>query len=143
MISMKEKTNWRHMASVRSTLREGTREAAREVAEALVNDITANWGMDGAPSIDTGNLNSAVMVNEKGRDAAGRFANSENVVTYIVTANAPDGDSYHGRGNYSRALEEGWSNDYSSGGPFPFMQPAIERVMPLYAAIIKRRWTNG
>ncbi len=143
MIKMTEKTNWRHMASVKQKWRDGSGAAALEVADALVNDIRSNWGTGGAPNIDTGNLDSAIQVNPRGRDDSGRFTKSDSITTYFVTANAPDGDSYHGRGNYSRPLEEGWSGEQGAGGPFPFMQPAIERVMVLYPSVLQRKVTSG
>lgn len=141
MIRMTEKTKWRHMASVKQQWKDGSGEAALEIANALVTDIRSNWGTGGAPNMDTGNLDSAIMVNPQGRDDSGRFAKGDSVTTYFVTANAPDGDSYHGRGNYSRPLEEGWNNG-GDHGPFPFMQPAMERVMVLYPSVLKRKVTK-
>lgn len=136
---MYEKSNWRNMASVVAKYQEANDSAAKEMAEAMVVDIKNNWGVDGAPEKDSGNLDSSVQVNPHARDDAGRFTQSDSKAIYFVTANAPDGNAYHGRGNYSRALEEGWSNDYSSGGPFPFMQNSVDRMTALYPGIFKRK----
>lgn len=139
MIRMTEKTSWRHMAQVRKDWANGADQATLDVAEALVADIRANWGSGGAPNIDTGNLDSAVMVNPQGRDDSGRFAKGSNISTYFVTANAPDGSNYHGRGNYSVPLEEGWSGPQGSADAYPFLGPAIGRVQDLYPSAIRRR----
>ncbi len=139
MIKMTEKTNWRHMAQIRKNWADGADLATQDVAEALVADIRANWGLGEAPNVDTGNLDSAIMVNPQGRDDSGRFAKGDDVTTRFVTANAPDGSSYHGRGNYSVPLEEGWSGPQGGAGAYPFLGPAIGRVQTQFPSAIRRR----
>jgi hypothetical protein len=137
-MKMREKTDWRLMAKVRARYADGIKEGAREAAEVLANDIQEHFTIASDPAIDSGNMRSAVMVSDKGRDDAGRFS-GDNKASFFMTANAQDGDAYHGRGNYGPALEEGWSGPQGSAPAHPFVQPAIDRVASVLPNIIERK----
>ena len=105
-------------------------------AETLKNTIRKNWSSTSPsskgspPAKVTGNLDSSIFIEGQSRSAGGQFAGSKGAYRYIVI-DTSKGSEPLGRGNYSDILE----NELER----PFLQSAIDEVMPVIAALAKQK----
>lgn len=126
------------MVRVEQNIERTTAEGVNEAAHALVADIRSNWSTSApsakgsAPAFDltvnTGNLDSSIQVDDQNRDRSGRF--SKDAIVKFVRMDTSMGDNPNGRGNYAGILEENLDR--------PFIQPAIDRMQGRYESILKR-----
>jgi len=131
------KDNWRTMVRVEDTLQKQVGEGVKATAEAIVEDIRSSWsgskqkaGSGNPPAIDTGVLDSSIMVDDQGRDTEGHFANNANAEVWYVRVDTAENDP--GGYNYAQALED---PDYYN---LPFIAPALIRAEGYFASNIKR-----
>lgn len=113
-----------------------TGEFLKHAAEWLRNDIRSHWstrspsGVGNSPAVVTGNLDSAIFVEQTGRTSGGQFATNDNAMTWFVRVDTARGINPDGRGGYSQALEYDLNR--------PFMQPAVDRLKSVYERLAKR-----
>lgn len=129
--------DFRTMVRIERDLLRDVSLGVEDAAQALVSQIRGNWSSSSPssrgepPAIVTGNLDSSVVVDEKGRDEKGRFTSPTDTVVKFVRVDTSEGDNPGDRGNYGPVLE----------GPLEreFIEPAIKVVAPMYGALMKRR----
>lgn len=94
--------------------------ATQESAMQIVTDIRGSWSGQSPsspgnpPAVVSGELDRSIKVKE-GRDVAGRFATTENAVSYAITVES----------DYGAALEFG--DPSKNLAPRPFLRPALFR----------------
>ncbi len=136
MYSIHLKADFRSMIRVEAKAKKRSGEIVTQASEMLVADIRSHWSSQSpsargnAPAIVTGNLDSSVVVDPRGRDAKGRFASGEDAVVRFVRVDTSKGDNPMGRGNYAHILEDDLGR--------PFMEPAIERMSKIYPDMFQR-----
>lgn len=123
-----EKEMYRTTAALEDHVEAGSEKFAKEGAETLAAYIQAHWSasspspVGAAPAVETGNLDSSIIVRSGSRSVrSGRFASKNSV--WSVTADTQDG-SVQGKTkyNYAQALED------TSYHNRPFFIPAVEAV---------------
>lgn len=129
--------DYRVMARIEKNMLRDVGLGVEDGAKALVTAIRGNWSLNSPsavgspPAMVTHNLDSAVKVDEKGRDEYGKFADTENTRVMFVRIDTSEGDNPMGRGNYAEVLESKLDR--------PFIEPAITQVAHLYGMLIKKR----
>lgn len=128
---------FRTLTAIEHQVEDGAAEGAKEAAEAIATFIKSHWSPNSPsnkgdpPAIDTGNLDSSILVAPSTRSLrSGRFAKKGTV--WEVTANTQDGQVEHKtKYNYTQALEDPSHTDR------PFFAAAVETVAQDYPQYIK------
>jgi hypothetical protein len=78
--------------------------------------------------VDTGNLDSAIFIEDTGRSRLGRFTSDKDAIMHTLFIDTTQGNAYHGRGGYESYLEE----DTGKMAARPFVAPAVERLKGVF-----------
>jgi len=111
--------------------------ALRDAAEAFKSDIRDNWSGNSpsawgeAPAVVTGNLDSAISVEQTGRDVLGRFSRTPDAQAWFVRVDTAKGDNPMDRGDYATVLEDPAQLNR------PFIDPAVKRMEGVYPFFFK------
>jgi hypothetical protein len=125
--------DFRTMVRVQNNIEKSIGQGVQEATEALQKYIKEHWSPAPSaagepPAVQTGNLDSSILVDDQKRDTSGRF--STDAIVMFLRADTTEGTNPMGRGNYTQAVQEQFDR--------PFIDPAIEAVQPLFAQILKR-----
>lgn len=121
------KTDFTPMNRLEAALPRRLEGSVRDAGTAVINDIRSHWSptspsaRGSAPAVVTGELDASIHLEPAGRDALGRFASAENAVGVLIKVDAPHGG----------ILE----SDYLDR---PFLEPAVERMSPMFPNFFER-----
>lgn len=139
-------TAYRSLVRVERRVSETSEEFTRAALEWLQADIRQNWSPSSVSAIGsppakdlpktTGNLDSAIFIQQQVRGSLGRFATNADHKYGYLSIDTARGSNPKNRGGYSQALEFGVPSNNLQ--PRPFLQPAVERLAGVYPDLAKR-----
>jgi len=133
-----EEDFYRSVYRLEKNVADSSGEFVLKMGERLVEYIRESWSKNSPssagnpPAIESGNLDSSIQMESTGRDASGRFANSDNLKVVFVRADTTKGTITDASGrdpndkpNWAQSQELGQAGHHL---PRPFMAPALEKI---------------